>query len=281
MPSIQLSDTSAFVMLLLGNSIHTSQNSQRYMEMLDLTAGQELLKDCTMVWPHLDELVINRKSIILQEVKASIQSGVCQVVIFGSGMDALSIEITSLYDTVQVYEVDSHQMEHKQQLVNEVMQDTRRITCVAVDLNQPSKVISKITDSGWDKNRPSVLVFEGISYYLEHGVLWEIARMFSSHAPNHAIVEYMVPKNMIDARRSHIPDGVFGVIQDKLPQNLKVNRFGHDTAIRHVEAIGGLDIRRHTMSSIEKSRTGANRFFPTKSSGWMEIVCFNIPIHKE
>lgn len=251
------------------------------MSMLDLSSGQDLLRDCTRVWPHLSELVLNRKSAILQEVKSSIQSGISQVIIFGSGMDALSLEITSVNDMVQVYEVDAHQMEYKQQLVNEIVQDIGHITCVTVDLNQPSEVISRIVDAGWDKNKQTILVFEGISYYLKPGVLWEIVRRFSSHAVNHVIVECIVPKNMIDKERAHIPDNVFGIIQNTLPENLNINRFGYDTIVQHVKTIGGSETRRHTMSSIEERRTGANRFFPTVSSGWVEIVCFKTtPTHE-
>ncbi|MXX20407.1 MAG: class I SAM-dependent methyltransferase [Cenarchaeum sp. SB0665_bin_23] len=273
-PSVQLSDTSAFVILLMSDGIHVSKNSQRYMDMLDLSCGIDLLKDCTRVWPHLGEIVLNRKSTILQEVKFMMQDGAEQVIIFGSGMDALSLEITSLNNTVQVYEVDAHHMKHKQQLLNKAMQSTHNITCITADLNQPSRVISKIADAGWDKNRQSVLIFEGISYYLKSETLWEIIRQSSSCAANHVIVEYMVPSDMIDAERAHIPDDVFGIIQNSLPDNLRINRFGYDTIVQNVRIMGGSDIRRHTMSSIEKRRTGTNRIFPTESSGWIEVACF-------
>ena len=272
--SVQLSDTSAFVMLLMKDGIHTSKNSQVYRSMLDLSSGREFLRECAHVWPHLDELVLNRKSVILQEVKSSVQSGINQVIIFGSGMDALSLEITSLNDTVQVYEVDVDQMEHKQLLVNKVMQDTGRIMCITADLNQSSRVVSNVLDARWDRSKPTLLIFEGISYYLKPGALWEIVRQFSSHAVNHVILEYIVPRDMIDKERAHIPDEVFGIIQDTLPYDLEIDRFEYNAIVQRAKAIGGFDIRRHTMSNIERRRTGANHFFPTESSGWVEIACF-------
>lgn len=261
-------------MLLMKDGIHTSKNSQIYRSMLNLSSGRGLLRECAQVWPHLDELVLNRKSAILQEVKSSVQSGINQVIIFGSGMDALSLEITSLNDTVQVYEVDADQMEHKQLLVNKVIQDTGRIMCITADLNQSSRVVSNVVDASWDRSKPTLLIFEGISYYLKPGVLWELVRQFSSHAVNHIILEYIVPRDMIDKERAHIPDGVFGIIQDTLPYNLEIDRFEYNAIVQRAKAIGGFDIRRHTMSNIERRRTGANHLFPTESSGWIEIACF-------
>lgn len=71
----KLSDTSAFVTLLAGNDIHTSAYSSRYRAMLDLSAGRDLLRRCSEVWLHLNELVKNRKKCILDETLRCIRAG--------------------------------------------------------------------------------------------------------------------------------------------------------------------------------------------------------------
>lgn len=273
--SIQLADTSAFVILLTKDGIHTSQNSRKYMSMLDLSSGKKLYQECMRVWPHLDELVLNRKSAILQEAKSRIQDNhIEQVAIFGSGMDALSLEIISENDFVKVYEIDAHQMEHKQVLIDRVTHNTGRITCVTADLNRPDEVMTGIGNAGWDKSKPSILVLEGISYYLKPEALLDIIERFSENAVNHIIVEYIVPGHMIDKERAHIPDTVFGIIQQTVSGGLKIERLTYDNIRQLAKAVGGTDSRRHTMHGIEKRRTGKNRFFPTESSGWVEVVCF-------
>lgn len=269
----KLSDTSAFVTLLAGDDIHTSAYSSRYRAMLDLSAGRDLLRRCTEVWPHLNELVKNRKKCILDETLRCIRAGTEQVIILGSGLDPLSLEIVFRMENVRVYEVDAEQMDTKTALVEKVAPEAAgRIACVTADLARPPEVVRKVAVAGWDGSVPSVLVVEGISYYLRQPDLWAIVSLFGEASPNDVLLEYMVPRDMIIPERAHIPDGVFGIIRQGLDGPLAIARFGHDAVRRRAEKIGGLVVRRHTMRSIELSRTGANRYFPTDESGWVEVA---------
>ena len=269
----RLSDTSAFVTLLAGDDVHTSSYSSRYRAMLDLSSGRDLLQRCTAVWPHLNELVKNRKRCILDETIRCIEAGTGQVIILGSGLDPLSLEIVSRTGGVHVYEVDVEQMATKRMLVEKAAPEAAgRITCVTADLARPPEVVRKVTAAGWDCSASSVLVLEGISYYLRQPDMWATVSLFGEDSPNDVMLEYMVPRNMISPERAQIPDDVFGIILQSLDGPLSIARFGHDDVRSRAEKIGGLVMRRHTMRSIELSRTGANRHFPTDESGWIEVV---------
>ncbi len=269
----RLSDTSALVTLLAGDDVHTSAYSSRYRVLLDLSAGRSLLRRCTAVWPHLNELVKNRKKCILEETLRCIGAGTNQVIILGSGLDPLSLEIVSRTEGVHVYEVDAEQMDTKRELVGKAAPEAAgRITCVAADLARPPEVVRKVTAAGWDGSASSVLVLEGISYYLRQPDLWAILSLFGEDSTNDILMEYMVPPNMIAPERAQIPDGVFGVILQSLDYPMSIARFGHEEVRSRAEKINGLVVRRHTMRSIEFSRTGANRHFPTDESGWIEVA---------
>ena len=270
----KLSDTSALVMLLMGDSIHTSSYSRRYRAMLDLSPGRDLMERCTSVWPHLNELVWNRKSAILEETASCIRDGIRQVIIFGSGIDSLSLEAIALNDTVRVYEVDAYHMDYKREMVDKVTPDASRIECVEADLELPDETARKVADAGWSEDAPTLLVLEGITYYIKQDVLWSIVKRFSRRAANRVVMEYIVPRDRIDSERAHIPDIVFGTIQQSLPEYMDISRFGYDTIMERAREVGATGGSRYTMRSMERRRTGANRFFPTDSSGWIEVACF-------
>lgn len=268
-----LSDTSALVTIMAGRNIHTSPQSMTYLDMLDLSPGNELIRRCHDVWPHLDQLVKNRKWCIMNETMRCLATGIRQVVILGSGMDPLSLEIISRMPDVMVFELDTDNMDSKRRLLDAVPSDTvNRIRCITADLGRPAKAVKRAVAAGWTAKAPSVLVMEGISYYLTEQALLDLISGFGTHSENQGILEYMVPNYMIDPERAHIPDMVFGTLSDYLSNSLLISRLDPDQIRNLVSNAGGHITQRHTMRCIESERTGGNQYFPTDSSGWIEVV---------
>ena len=268
----RLSDTSAFVTLLAGREVHTSPASLKYLDMLDLSPGKGLMRRCSGVWPHLDQLVKNRKECILNETLECISGGIKQVVILGSGIDTLSLEIVSRTEDTVVYELDADNLDAKRRLLREVAPDAAdRIRCVTADLGQPAEAVARAAAVGWRSSIPSVVVLEGISYYLREHSLWDIIRRFGAGAGNCTILEYMVSAAHIEPERAHIPDDVFCTIQKYMASPLEISRLDYAHIREMVTRIGGRVVRRHTMHSIERRRTGTNQHFPTEQSGWIEV----------
>lgn len=269
----QLSSTSAFVSLLAGDAIHTSIYSTRYRGMLDLSSGMHLLNECSVFSPYLAELVKNRKWIILDEVLRGIQQGARQVVILGSGLDTLSLEIAWRKRDVTIYEIDVAQMELKEELIRRTApRVANRIRCVTADLSQIKEMIQKIKEAGWTESESSVVVLEGISYYLKPKQMWENIRCLDKCRKNKNVLEYMTPAECIRPDRADIPDRVFDIIQKSISESIQIERFSYETVARQARAAGYDVISHNTMHDIEKKRTGISRYYPTVSSGWVEIV---------
>lgn len=272
MYAVKLSDTSAFVTLLAGRNVHTSPHALRYLDMLDLSPGEYLIRKCLNVWPHLDQLVKNRKRCILDETLECLRGGIGQVVILGSGIDTLSLEVASRAEGATIYEMDTDNMDAKRRLLDEAAPDVAdRIRCVTADLGRPSEAVARAAEAGWRADVPSVLVLEGVSYYLGERTLWEIIRRFGAGSENQVILEYIVPSGSIEPGRAHIPDDVFDVIGEYLSDRLDAYRLDHDTVRKRASDLGGMVVRRHTMHTMEMHRTGATRHFPTERSGWIEV----------
>lgn len=268
----ELSDTSAFVTILAGREIHTSPQSQKYLDMLDLSAGEELIRRCNRVWPHLDQLVKNRKWCIMECVMGCLAEGMRQVVILGSGMDPLSLEIASRAPNATVYELDVDNMGAKRRLLDAAAPDVAgNIRCVTADLGRPEDAAAGAVAAGWRPEAPTVLVMEGISYYLEEGAISELMRGFAARSEGRVVLEYIVPRGLIERERADIPDLVFAAIDEYMSDPLQILRLTPARVRELASQAGGGIVRRHTMNSMELERTGVNRYFPTERSGWVDV----------
>lgn len=241
--------------------------------MLDLSEGMCLMDECRVFHPYLEELVKNRKWFILNETIKGIQQDIGQVVILGSGLDTLSLELAWLKESVMIYEVDVAQMELKEKIIRYAVPNAAsRIRCVAADLAQTKEVVRKIKEAGWDQTKASVVVLEGISYYLKPRQMWDSIRGLDTCKKNVNILEYITPAECIQPDRASIPDRVFDIIQRSISESMQIERFSYETLLKQAEIAGYDVVARSTMQEIEKRRTGTNRYYPTTSSGWVETI---------
>ncbi len=269
-----ISDTSALVLLLDNPPVYGSDYTSAYRNMLDLSAGFELMRQCYEIWPHLDQIIKNRKKCILDETLRSLGPDTKQVVLLGSGIDALSLELLSCMPDIRIYEVDLYMMDVKRDLVRVAAPDVAdQIRFTEADLCNPEEVIRRISLEGWRSEEPSVLVLEGISYYLMPDALWSLLSMLGKDAANHVILEYILPDEAIGPTRSHIPTRIFDAILQSLSSPMEIYRFGYDTVVANLKRIGGSIMHHHTMKQMEFARVGYNHHFPNDNSGWVEVVC--------
>ena len=274
MKSFDLSDTSSVVLLLSEGAIHTSARSKRYLRMLNLDSGKALHSECIKVWQHYGEVIKNRKKCIMDIVlHYTIKEGIKQVVIFGSGMDALSVETVSRVRDVVVYDVDYQQMKLKEKIIRQAGITQAEIKRVSSDLGDAKKVLWCLRDNMWDNTKPSILVLEGISYFLNKRSLWDlIAKFKTPDRRNVLLLEYMVPYEDITKSRQNIPERVFDIIQRYHGLGMRrIARYGANDVKARLEKMGGRPIRRYRMNQIEKTRRGGNVFFTTPKSGWIEV----------
>ena len=263
MKSFDLSDTSSVVLLLSEGAIHTSARSKRYLRMLNLDSGKALHSECIKVWQHYGEVIKNRKKCIMDVVlHYTIKEGIKQVVIFGSGMDALSVETVSRVRDVVVYDVDYQQMKLKEKIIRQAGITQAEIKCVSSDLGDAKKVLRCLRDNMWDNTKPSILVLEGISYFLNKRSLWDlIAKFKTPDRRNVLLLEYMVPYEDITKSRQNIPERVFDIIQRYHGLGMRrIARYGANDVKARLEKMGGRPIRRYRMNQIEKTRRGGNVF---------------------
>lgn len=266
---MSLSDTSALVLLWSQGAVHTSKDARMYLDGLNLDSGRDLFKKCNRVWGHYDEVIKNRKKCIL-DVSLQIlrDNKIKQMIILGAGFDALSVEILHGTRGLQVYEIDVANMPLKKQLVRKSCNLGSRIHCMDADMKKPGNLISVLKKNGWNNKMPSLLIMEGVSYYLTRKELLGLIDRFKNGGQNRILLEYLLPQNCIAKRKAHIPAKIFNVIKDK--HRTPLVRYDK-SGIRRLLGPDCTIVRAWGLKEMEVARTGKNLYFKRRSSGWIQV----------
>ena len=253
--------------------------ARAYRGMLDLEGGRPALRRCEGAWRHYGEVVLNRKSKILELAAARLRGAGAgaQAAVLGCGMDSLSMELACLVPGAAVYDVDRRGMGLKRRLVDAAARSlggaaaaaAGRIRCVPADLEDARGVGAALRGSGWDPGLPTVAVAEGVSYYIPRRSLSGLAALFGTPGlTNSLVLEYLVPRGSVEAGRAGIPDAVFDALLGD----------GASARLVRYDAAGALSCAgrarlesRFTMRQMELDRTGRNEHFAGERSGWIEV----------
>lgn len=272
MAKISLSATSALVLLWTDKSLYSTKVVQSYLDMLDLSSGIDLFEKCNGIWPSYGSVINNRKWLIAKWSKEILSfRDIKQVVILAAGWAPLGLELADTYKESSVFEVDLEFMDAKSQLVSKISDAPRNIRFVTADICDHKQCQNLLEDAGWRSNAPTLLIYEGISYYINRSALVNLFGLASDHS--RAILEYMIPYAQVDADRREIPIDVFRTITNTCLMRTPIVTWDVSEISQQVP---GRVIRRATLCDIERMRFGNNHqhptLFPTPSSGWIEIV---------
>ena len=266
---MSLSDTSAMILLWTGGAIHTSRNAKAYLKLVNLDAGRRLFNRCNKIWNHYDEVIKNRKKCILDLSRQILKSrGIAQMVILGAGFDALSVEMLYHTKRLQIYDVDIANMPLKERLVREAGVKESRIHCIDSDVRNTAGLIDALEDRGWRSAKPSLLVMEGFSYYLDRKELFDLIRTFQKNRQNRVVLDYLLPHKCISKDRADIPAKVFDAINNTY--DVPLSRYD-EGQIKKLFGPDGDTVHTFNLKEMELARTGKNTYFKSRESGWIQV----------
>ena len=264
----KLSSTSALVLLWAGQECYKSKKAMDFLNQLDLEEGRDLYKKCEEICPYYDEVIKNRKYGVFNLIKKSFsnENNNFQLVIAGAGLDALGIEVTEHYTNSKVFELDNENTEFKYNLYSNLGNKSKsNIVFIEIDLLNPSSVHKSLSVHGWDPMKPTLLLFEGISYYLPTESIQKLVHVIK---PDRIIFEFLKQDDEIAADKVNIAKRVFDLILSrcKLPYIKRYNYSGIEKLFDNMSVAD-----RYSMKHLEKMRTGSNKYFPAEDSGWIEV----------
>lgn len=271
-----LEPTAALVMLW-ARDLYRTGSAARFYSCLDLAAGEQMRRECEAVCPWYAEVILNRKWFI-REIAARFVADACapcHVVVLAAGKSPLALELLDACGDViaSVIEVDIEGMEEKQHLYERAAPaHAAKIRCVPADLADLPGTAAAIAGAGYDPDLPTVVILEGVSYYIPPAVLSGIVSFFASpDRKNLAIVEYLLPCRLVAEKRRNIPREIWRIINRDCNQGGTVTYSPEE--IEQALARAGCDrVVQHPMHEIELARTGANRYFPAVVDSWIAIA---------
>jgi len=160
-------------------------------ERLLLAAGEPLYNRLTLHWgkrpwavqlsdlgerlqPGTFEGLGERKLFMNAQVLAALESGASQVLVIGAGFDTLCLRLAPLYPAVRFVEIDHPATAAAKRRGVERIGRPQNMSMIAADLGQVylEAVLEDCDD--WDGSAPSVVVAEGLLYYLPRAAVRDL-----------------------------------------------------------------------------------------------------------
>lgn len=267
-----LESTSALVLLWAGGDIHRNFLPSEFRKFLSLESGKELHFKCNQIWPNYSEVIKNRKRCVLDLVQMEIRNDkLVQVIILGAGMDTLSLEILSQNRDVKIFEID-YSMERKKTIIEKIdFTIFNSLSLISSNLKNSKDLLKSLKKSGWNPKNSTLVVLEGISYYLSQTEMEKILKIFQSkNKKNHIILEYLLTEDLVSKRMGLIPKKIFDLIANDTGLSF-ITRYNQDKIKKMIKILNGSIVKRFTMKEMELKRTGNNVFFKRTKSGWIEV----------
>jgi O-methyltransferase involved in polyketide biosynthesis len=268
-----ISDTSALVLNWTSKDLWKSKQAKEYFASLDLSAGDALLimLDETEHYMHM-QAVTNRKYFMrkfsfeqLNKYESEDRAG--QVVILGAGISPLSLEIASMHPLSQVFDVDKYLMADKERYLAGKGSNIQFIDCDITDVELLKK---KLIEKGWAEEVPTILVMEGIIYYIRETDLRNILTVFAT-ADNSFACDFGIKPELVNEKNRIFGTEVFRKITEHIgiPE---VSLYNPGYFLELVKETGFKQVERSTLADVQLQRTGSIGPFEGQEPGWIALV---------
>ena len=197
-----------------------------------------------------------------------------QVVILGAGLSPFSLEILNLFPDVNIFELDLEFMDEKSSLLKDLFhKKTQNIHCIPCDIEFPEFLFQSLKKKGWRAEEPTLIIVEGISYYVKKENLFKNLCLFSKNS--FVIFEYMVPYGEISQDRRHITERIFKQLSKECHLSF-IKQYSLSEIKEQISQMKAHFHHNYTMKDCEIRRTLENKVFPEDNSSWIQICTFSL-----
>jgi O-methyltransferase involved in polyketide biosynthesis len=268
-----ISATSALVLNWTSKEIWQSGNALDYMNSLDLTEGETLYKEFDAEENFmLTQAVTNRKYFVRKHTLAFLddcrnEHSKGQVIILAAGISPLSVEIASFFPENLVFDLDKYSMHEKEKYLNNICPNIRFIEC---DITNTALLKEKLSQYGWNPALPTLVVIEGIVYYLSVRDLKAVLTFFAGHQTR-LIADFVLKPEYVNEKTRIFGIDVFRKIKESVGLDF-VNFYAPDEFLALLKDSGFTVAKRFTMDEIQLERTGKKEPFDLADSGWVSLI---------
>jgi methyltransferase (TIGR00027 family) len=150
-------------------------------------------------WPGARTSAVARTRFIDEAVEKALASGIRQVVILGAGFDARAYRLRDMAEAA-VFEVDHPATSAAKQTVVEAALGAvpGHVRFIAVDFNAEPLPSAMLT-AGFDPNRPTLFIWEGVTNYLTADAVDATLRWCASASAGSQVLFTYIHRQILDA----------------------------------------------------------------------------------
>ncbi len=275
-----LEPTASMVVEMSKPIYHNTPLLKEFIDAFDLRSGKELVEECRKITPLCDQILLNRKFWVHDQVVEVLDrhSQAMQIVLLAGGKTPLSFQcLLSRSERIKhIYEVDLTSLSDKEELSQKLNPKlAQKISFLQYDLNQ-NDWLEAIIDIGFDKITPTVFIMEGISYYLTSQCLQNVIKTIQQETSQALIcIDFKYPKeNNANTENEKAQNQIFEFIQ-KVCQLDFITSYTPSSLENLLKGLA-TDFQYTAMDEVEKKRTGTQHFFSIQDRELIGLLCFSV-----
>jgi len=186
--------STAFMRALGAHDEHEEIRGRDYLAEIFLTEDRKnLLKDsATRQWviqnkiaPGMYEFMLARTAFFDELVERGLRENIPQIVFLGAGYDSRPYRFKDLIRATRIFELDAPptQQRKKEMLHQAYVDIPSQVTFISIDFNT-TPLSSALIEAGFDRNRKTLFVWEGVTYYLPSSTVDDTLASIKSISPS-------------------------------------------------------------------------------------------------
>ncbi|MXW14919.1 MAG: hypothetical protein F4069_04200 [Rhodothermaceae bacterium] len=267
--------TSAFVLSFANQEIYRGAAARTLLSSVDLSAADPIRAQFEDIHDEITMEILNRKYGVAQCCRKYLdENPTAQVIHLGGGLDPLPIDLAESYPKAHFFDVDMANMSLKEEINQKIGgPDVSFLTANLADIPSLTEILS---NAGWDSDAPTLLVSEGISYYIPKEVYRHTLTSLQTSG-GCLVFEYSVPDHiLVGVPKAEIVFDFFERFTALLNMPIQMQRYD-DPEVRDLAAgMNGEVVDILTQHQLEFSRTGRNEMRDDPRMGAIRIALIQL-----
>lgn len=275
---MNLEPTAAFV-LHYSREIYKNKLIKKYLEYIDFSSANSIVAMCEekKISHLLHEAMCSRKFIITRLVLNALEeNNYEQIVIFASGKSPISLELLlNNKNHIAIFELDNASFSEKRNIFKKLLDKNNfnKLNFLETDITD-LKLIHKLEDYNFDKKKRTILIFEGITHYIDKKLYFKLLQNFSNNSKNKFIIEYAPEIAKLSEDYKFAVKEVFNFIE-KNYYSAKMTNYSKNEFIDFFKSISGEINKIYDLRMISSMRKSEKYKFENNFVGPLEVIDAN------
>jgi O-methyltransferase involved in polyketide biosynthesis len=273
---IEVPVTSAFVLSHTGPEVYRGTAARAFLNSLDLSAADSLLVQFQDTWEEECVEILNRKYGVQKYSHGYLRKNPsAQVIQLGGGLDPLTIDLAECHPKARIFDVDMANMPLKAEINKKI--GGPEISFLTANLADVPSLTEVLSNAGWQPDAPTLLISEGISYYVPKEV-YRITLSALRTSGGCLVFEYALPDEyLVGTPKADIIEDFFNRFSALLDLPFTMQRYSDSEVKDLAESMNGEVEEIVTQHQLEFSRTGRNEMRPDPTMGAIRVASIRFP----